>query len=459
MKSQLTIADARRLFMEGQEALSQVESNGMRIDTAYLDRMIIESADKISQMEVDLKKDEVWQQWKKKYGEDANLDSGEQLGNILFNVMGVECKAKTATGRPKTDADALEQVDFPFVRKYLKYGKLRRTRTNNLIGIRNETVNGILHPVFSLNLVKSYRSSSSLPNAQNFPIRDDFLARLVRQAFIPRDGHVLLEVDMASAEVRVSACYHNDPRMVEYIHKNHDYHKELAMQCFKLPADQVTKNVRGTAKANFVFASFYGDWYINICQNLWNAIAKDRLSRVDGVGLYDHLAEQGITELGGLEKIPVPGTFEAHIKSVYDDFWNVRFPVYSKWKEDWWQAYLKNGYCQSLTGFIFKGIYRRNEIINYPVQSGSFHCLLWSLIQINNWLNEKKMKSMIIGQIHDSIILDVYLKELDDVLSKCYQTMTRDIRQTWEWITVPLEIEGAVSEKNWYEKKTVGMGV
>lgn len=465
MSKILDINDARRLFLEGSEALAQVESNGMRIDVDYINRMLDLTKEKCDEIESEMKADPIWSTWKKVYGEGANLWSGPQLAKVLFDQMGVESKSRTATGRQKTDASALEEIDLPFIRNYLKLKKLSDARTKNLMGILAETVNGFLRPHFSLNTTISYRSSSSSPNAQNFPVRDPMLAKLVRRAFIPRaNNRVIVEIDLSGAEVRVSACYHQDPTMIDYIKRGHDYHKDLAMQCYMLEADQVTKNVRGTAKGGFVFASFYGDWIVQIAANLWNAIDHDDLKTKDGISLKSHLESRGITELGvlggeGKNRRPTPGSFMAHIGTIYDNFWNVRFPVYSRWKDEWWNDYLQKGHCTSLTGFTYRGIYERNKIINYPIQGSSFHCLLWSLIQLNRWLNEKKMESLIIGQIHDSIILDVLESELDDVLQKAYRIMLLEIRQEWPWIIVPLDAEAAVGRENWYAKEEVKLAI
>lgn len=444
-------------MMEGQQALSHVESNGMRIDTDYLNRMMVETADLLVKMEADLKQDEVWHTWKKIYGDKASIDSNDQLGKVVFEELGVPCVFRTPTGKPATTEEALEPVKFPFVQKFINRKKLFTARNTFLSGIYNEALpNGILHGIFSLNTVTTYRSSSQYPNMQNFPNRIPRTAKLIRRSFIPRsDDYVLVEFDLKGAEVCVSACYHKDPTMVDYILRGHDYHKDLAMQCYKLEKDQVTKMVRGTAKGGFVFASFYGDYYVNICQNLWNAIDQDNLKRSDGVDLKEHLKQNGITELGGLGRNPIPGTFEDHIKKVYDDFWNVRFPVYSQWKVDWFNEYLKRGWCRSLTGFTYQGINKRNEIINYPIQGSAFHALLWSLIQIDRWLVKYKMKSMIIGETHDSILMDVHKSELQDVLEYSTKVMRHDIRKIWEWITVPLDIEAVICHRNLYEKEDI----
>jgi DNA polymerase I-like protein with 3'-5' exonuclease and polymerase domains len=90
--------------------------------------------------------------------------------------------------------------------------------------------------------------------------------------------------------------------------------------------------------------------------------------------------------------------------------------------------------------------------MNTPIQGPSFHCLLWSFTRLNAWLKKTKMRSRVSGQIHDSIFLNVHRSELQDVLTKAEQIMTKDVRDAWKWIIVPLEVEVEVGESNWYEK-------
>jgi DNA polymerase I-like protein with 3'-5' exonuclease and polymerase domains len=193
---------------------------------------------------------------------------------------------------------------------------------------------------------------------------------------------------------------------------------------------------------------------------MWEAIGRMKLkNKVTGESLKKHLRRKGITELGecDYEKEPEDGTFEDHIRDVEDDFWNDRFPVYNKWKKKWYEAYIDRGWFDTLTGFRIEGIYKRNDVINYPPQGSAFHWLLWSLIRIQKLLHKYNMRSLIVGQIHDSIVADVFRKELRNFLEICKQVMTVDIKKHWDWIIVPLTVEAEVApvNGNWYEKKEV----
>jgi len=450
---------AYKLFHQGVIALSQVESNGIRMDVDYLKRAIIKSDKKIKHITDRMKKDKVFKAWKKKYGTETNLDSGKQLGKILFGVMGYECKHRTATGMPSTDIEALSKVKIKFVKDYLKITKLKKARSTYLIGILNHiTPDGKLHPSFNLNIARTMRGQSNGPNFQNIPVRDPKIKKLVRQAFLASKNHRIVEVDYSGAEIGGAACYHKDPNMLKYIKNDKlDMHGDMARQIYYCSKKQMTSDIRYCGKNKFIFPEFYGDWYLSCAKSLWAAIGEMNLETSDGIGLIKHLRRNGIKELGACnpKERPVAGTFENHLKEIEDDFWNRRFKVYGQWKEDWWDAYLSKGYFDTLTGFRIDGEMNRKEVINYPIQGTAFHWLLWSLIRVQKKLNKYKMKSKIIGQIHDSIVGDVHKKELQNYLEICQQVMTVDVRKHWPWIIVPLGIEAEVTPVggNWYQKK------
>jgi DNA polymerase-1 len=102
-------------------------------------------------------------------------------------------------------------------------------------------------------------------------------------------------------------------------------------------------------------------------------------------------------------------------------------------------------------------VLNRNDVLNYAVQGASFHCLLWSLVQIHKWLKKNKMRTKIVGQIHDSIVADVYAPEKDDFLGMCKQVMTVDLLQHWKWLIVPMDIEAEIGDlgASWHELKGV----
>lgn len=303
-------------------------------------------------------------------------------------------------------------------------------------------------------------NSSSNPNFQNLPMRDPEFAEIIRKCFIPRKGNVLVEIDYSGIEVRISACYNKDPNLIKYINDpTTDMHRDTAMDLFFLKQDQVEKRTtRDWAKNRFVFPQFYGSVYFQCAPHLWEAASQDqyKLPGTD-ITIRQHLKENGVKKLGDCvpNETPKSGTFEAHVKKVEDSFWNKRFRVYSEWKKTWYNNYRRNGGFVMLTGFPVKGLFTRNDVINYPVQGSAFHCLLQSLCWIQDYITKKKMRTKLVGQIHDSIIADVPVSELQDYLNLAKRTMTQRLMKAWKWIIVPLEIEADVTPEgsSWFDKK------
>jgi DNA polymerase I len=447
--------EAYDLLHQGAIALAQIEANGMRIDTAYLDQAREEVSGKIKILQAELRSDPIYDTWRKRYKDKMQLGSRQQLRTVVQS-LGYAVEETTDTGKDKADEASFSKIDLPFVKDYFACEKLKKVRGTYLDGIKRETVNGLLHPFFHLNTVKTWRSSSSDPNFQNLPIRNEEMGAYVRKCFIPRAGNYLVEMDYKSAEVRVGACYHKDPMMLEYVsNPQRDMHKDCACDLFFLELNEVDKTVKNCVKGAFVFAEFYGDYYIHCAKNLWDDIDQLKLKTKQGHSLEDVLLTHGITELGDLDpkQRPRDGTFEKHVKAVEEDFWGRRFKGYAAWKKKWYENYLKTGGFDYLTGFRAEGLFSRNECNNHPIQGGSFHCLLWALIRLQKWLVKNNMKSKIIGQVHDSINADVHPSELQDYLHKAREIVEHDLPLVWDWLITPIPVEVEVSATNWHEKK------
>jgi hypothetical protein len=249
--------------------------------------------------------------------------------------------------------------------------------------------------------------------------------------------------------------------MIDYIKdKTKDLHRDMAMECYSLPLSELMnpvseddkkriKRIRYCGKNQFVFPQFYGDWYRDCAKSLWGSVTELDLKLRDGTPLKQHLAKLGFKTLV---------TFEEHIKKIESDFWNVRFSAYNAWKKTILKQYWRDGYFETKTGFIVQGEMRKNEIINYPVQGSAFHCLLQSL----SWLvledlKKRKMKTLIVGQIHDSLVADVPAEELSEFLGLARYVMTEKLPSAWDWINVPLDVEAEVAPLNgsWADKKAV----
>ena len=453
--------EAYQLLHDGSLALAQVEHNGIRIDTDYLEKAIVKGNKAIKAYTKELRDDPLYAKWRKKFGAKINLDSGQQLQTILRGE-GIHLE-ETEAGNFKTDAATLAGVDLPFVDIYSKRKKAQKVVNTFLMGIRKETAqDGRLHPFFNLHTVSTYRSSSDSINFQNLPVRDPNMGKIVRQCFTATgEDHVLIECDYSGIEVCIAAAYHKDPNMISYIKDpTKDMHRDMAAQCFMVEPEDVSKHMRYCGKNMFVFPQFYGDVYASNARAMWDVVVNQGLETAHGCPVKEVLTDNGINSLGpcDLQQDPIAGTFEYHIKEVQKDFWGRRFAKYGRWKEQWWKKYRdKNGGFETKTGFVLRGQMRRNEVINYPVQGSAFHCLLWSLIRIQKKLNKQKMRTKIVGQIHDSIVADVHVNEVDEYLQICKQVMTIDLPNTWTWINVPLSIEAEQTPPggSWHEKEVV----
>ncbi len=452
---------ANKLLHDGLKTLAAVETNGMRIDTDYLALTKQNITDQITELKNDLRKEPEYKVWQRTYGTKLNFNARAQLADVLFKKMGYkhsDAVDADETAKLSASASILSGVNTPFTRKYIKMEKLRVARDTFLAGIEDEVYNGFIYPNFNLHTTVTYRSSANDPNSQNWPVRDPEIAKLIRSCFIPRSRRrCIFEIDFSGIEVRVAACYHKDPTMMTYIEdESKDMHRDMAAQIYKLAPEHVSKMARYCAKNMYVFPEFYGSYWRKCAANLWDAMTKHELKGYNDIPMLEWLAKKGITELGDSGTgDPVPGTFEHHLMLVEKDFWGKRFPVYAEWKKTWWKKYLKNGGFRTLTGFYIEGVFQRNDVINYPVQGAAFHCLLWSLIEIVKKLKKYNFKTLITGQIHDSIIGDGPEREIPDVMEICHEIMTKKLRDHWTWINVPIEVEAEVSPagESWYKKE------
>lgn len=451
MKVKATTKEAYQLLHEGSVALAQVEQNGMRVDLEYCKHTSTILERKIKRYHKRLAHTTFVKRWKREFKGEFLPGSDVQLRRMVYGVYKKKPLIFTDTKQPSCNYEAMSGVDIPEVDDILEIRKLEKIKDTYLQGFIREQVNGIVHPFFNLNLIPTFRSSSDSPNFHNLPSRDKKAMNLVREAIIPREGFLIGGIDYSGIEVKVAACYHKDPVMLKYIEDpTTDMHRDMAIQIYKLPSFDKScpgeKTLRGGTKNSFVFPEFYGSYYKQCAPNLMKWTKGVVLS--DNTPIKEHLKNKGIIS---------PKKFESHIKEVEDDFWNRRFMVYGKWKEEWVRRYHIRGYFDMYTGFRCSGVMSRNQAINYPVQGPAFHCLLWCIIQINHILKENGFQSRIIGQIHDELVMELLASEFSEVLKIVRQVMIYDLPEHWEWIIVPLDVEATFSPINqpWSKKGEV----
>jgi len=429
---QATTADAYQLIHEGILALARAELHGIMIDVDYCSQMKRRLTRRMGYLESKFQESRFYRRWRHIYGKRTNIHSNHQLAHILYDVMKLPPVRVTESGAGSTNEAALTQLleNYPEVselRLLLRLRRLGKLRDTYIDAFLREQHDGMIHPSFELHTVRTYRSSSTGPNFQNIPKRDKEAMKICRRAIIPSPGRQLVELDFASIEVRISA-----------------WHGDTARQIFLLDELDRSKpahnTLRSAAKNGFVFPQFYGDYYKNNAVLLANWVKlphtrwRERIGiqLPDGTFISDHLRRHGIRSFHD---------FTEHLRGIEDDFWNRRFRVYNEWRRRWVDSYRRRGWLRMLTGFVCSGVMARNEIVSYPIQGSAFHCLLLTFIQLDKYIQDHKLRSRLVGQIHDSVVIDAVPEELDQLSETAHYIVSEYLPKIWNWIIVPLEID------------------
>jgi DNA polymerase-1 len=448
--------EAYKLLHDGILAFSRAEQQGIRVDIDYVIEKKAWVTRRMDKLENAFKETNTYKHWAHAVKGKININSGTQLSHFLYNIKKIDPTKFTTTGKGATDEEALRQLDMPELNLLLDRTRYKKA-WDVLNGFEKEQVNGFVHPFFNLHMVRTFRSSSDSPNFQNIPKRDEEIMQICRKALVPRPGRQFVEIDFSGLEVRIAACYHKDETMIKYIENpKSDMHGDMAKEIFIIDKFDKTKHnvLRQAAKNGFVFAEFYGDYYGNCAKGIaskWVKLPDGEWSATDGIEidgepLGAHMIKKGIKSLK---------QFTEHIRIIEKDFWENRFPQYARWKDNWWELYQKYGHIDMFTGFRCSGVMKRNDCINYPVQGAAFHCNLWTFIELDRLMRSENWDTKLIGQIHDSIIMDVHPNELDHVIATAKRVTGTDLRNAWKWINVPLDIDIEIApvDASWAEKE------
>jgi DNA polymerase-1 len=451
--------EAYNLLHEGVLAFARAEQQGFRVDLEAVKQKKAHIARKIQRFEDKFKETDFFKEWQRSSSKNVNINSHKELKDFLYKVKKLHPPKTTESGLGSTDEESLKQLGIPELDLLLEKVRFKKP-FDVLSGFEREQVNTYIHPFYHLHFVTTYRSSSSDPNFQNIPKRDEEVMQLCRSVLYPRPEHQLMEIDFSGLEVKIATAYHKDSTMIKYLMEGYDMHSDMAKQLFIMDKFDKSNDAHGVlryaTKNGFVFPEFYGDYWKNCAASLacqWGKLPKGKWTRGQGIELdtaaftlSDHLIAKGINSLSA---------FEEHVKKIEKDFWENRFPEYAEWKDRWWNAYQKYGYIDMYTGFRCSGVMDRKEAINYPVQGSAFHCNLWSFIQLDKLMQKEKWNTKLIGQIHDSILLDVHPDELKYVSEIAHDITTKQLPKAWTWINVPLEVDAEICEvdRPWSEKK------
>ena len=407
-----------RVFTEVENPLVRVltdmEFEGVKVDVAFLNDYSKELEKEAKQCE-----ESVYQQ----AGVRFNLASPKQLGEVLFEKLKIDPKAKkTKTGQFATGEDVLQKLatNNPIVADILGFRELTKLKSTYVDALP-EMINsktGRVHTSYAQAVAVTGRLSSNHPNLQNIPIRSS-RGREIRKAFIPREeGRILISADYSQIELRIVAAISGDSNMCEAFKNGKDIHTATAAKVFGVAEDAVTKEMRYKAKS-VNFGIIYGQGAFGLAENLG-------ISRTEAKEIIDNYKKE--------------------------------FSGITQYMEDTIQFAQKNGYVETLMGrkrwlkdinssnFTVRGFAERNAI-NSPIQGTAADMIKLAMISIHQEMKEKKMASKMILQVHDELVFDALPEELSLLEPLILNNMKRALPLPNQ---VPLEAELGTG-KNWLE--------
>ena len=392
------------------EVLASMELAGIAVDLSVLESFgsfLTGEIDKIQQEVYDLA------------GENFNINSPKQLGVILFEKLGLKAGKKTKSGY-STSAEVLEKLkwDSPIVAKVLMYRQLTKLQSTYVEGLKGFVVNGRIHSKFKQAVTATGRLSSTDPNLQNIPIRME-LGRQLRKAFVPGSpDYFFMDADYSQIELRLLAHMSGDAKMIEAYNSGADIHRMTASQVMNIPFDQVTPEQRSSAKA-VNFGIIYG---------------------MSAFSLSDDL---GITTKEAAE---------------YIEKYFSQYPSVKDFLDGCVASAKEKGYGETLFG-------RRRNIEelkaanfnqrsfgervakNMPIQGSAADIIKIAMIKVYQRMKAEGLKSRLIVQVHDELLIEVYRPETERV-----RVILEEEMQGAMQLKVPLIIDVHTGE-NWYEAK------
>lgn len=428
-----------KFFTKGAMALSKVENNGICFDEVEAKKIEKELQNKLDTTEKKVLTSKELKQWDR--NKQFRISAPADITHLLFDILGYEVQDTTNTGKPKSDIKALSKYKILIVKDCLEWRKWQKVYNTYIKDLFREEHEGKIHAFYNLNTVDSMRSSCSSPNVQNQPKHDKETFNLIRKLYRPSKGNKLVEYDYGQLEVIILSSYNKDPNLLAYINdSNTDMHRDMASIIFLKEPEDISSDERYVAKNSFVFPTFYGSYYKNTAVELWNNCSKETRK---------YLKEQGFRSIDD---------FTVHIQEIEKQFWEEKFPIGYEWMNSTIKEFNKKGYMDSYTGFRYWGPLSNNQIINFRIQGSGFHCLLWTLIKVQDEIEKRGMNSKIIGEIHDSMIGDIVPEEEQEIDRMVWNYGTQKIREHWKWIISPLVFEKSISEidGNWASMQSCG---
>lgn len=352
-------------------------------------------------------------------GEKFNINSPKQLGVILFEKLEMPHARKTKTGY-STAADVLEKLapEYPIVAKILEYrqlAKLKSTYADGLAGFIGD--DGRIHGKFNQTVTATGRLSSTEPNLQNIPVRME-LGRMIRKVFVPEEGFVLVDADYSQIELRILAHCSGDEQLIRAYRDARDIHRMTASQVFHTPFDEVTDMQRRNAKA-VNFGIVYGISSFGLSQDL-------SITRKEAATYIENYFET----YPGIKKFLDDSVAHAKDSGYAVTLFGRRRPV----------PELKS------SNFMQRSFGER-VAMNAPIQGTAADIIKIAMINVDTELRKRNMKSRLILQVHDELLVEAEKSELDEV-----KAILKDKMEHAAELSVPL-IADMHTGGNWYEAK------
>lgn len=410
MKEEEQLELFSNIEMKLSSVLASMEIEGVRVDTKVLDEM---------GENINKKLDELTSEIYNYAGEEFNIQSPKQLGEILFEKLEIPYPKKKKTSY-STAREILDKiVDYhPIVEKIIEHRTLNKIYTTYIVGIKNcVKEDGKLHTIYTQTLTRTGRLSSIEPNLQNIPIRYKE-GKEIRKAFIPEENSVFLSSDYSQIELRMFAHMSGEQNLIDAFKHHLDIHTKTAMDIYHVSKDEVTKNMRRDAKA-VNFGIIYGISSFGLAEDL---------------GVDIKTAKKFLDNY--LETFPgIKNYMDKVIKNAYETGY-VKTIMNRKRKID--ELYNTNHMIK---------VQGERMALNTPVQGSSADILKKAMIDIYNEFNRLNLKSKMILQVHDELIFNVKTDELEKVKEIVINFMENAYK-----LNVPLEVDVEIG-KNWYDAK------
>ena len=411
LKEQEQLSLFEEMEMPLAEVLAMMEYTGMALDLKTLDEMGQNLKGRIEALEA-----KIYEQ----AGMSFNINSPKQLGEVLFEKLSLPVIKKTKTGY-STNVDVLEKLmgTHPIIECIMEYRTLTKLYSTYIEGLRKACYeDGKVHTIFNQALTQTGRLSSIEPNLQNIPIRLEE-GRMIRRAFVPsEEGWIILGADYSQIELRILAHISNTESLIEAFRQGEDIHKKTAMDVFKVSEEEMTSDLRRSAKA-INFGIIYGMSAFGLSENL-------NITQKEAKKYIDHYLE----------------TYSG-IHQYMED--TVKYAKYNGYVST---LFKRRRYIPELTqkNYAIRQFGERTAM-NAPIQGTAADIIKKAMIDVYQAMQEKEVKSRLLLQVHDELIFEVPKEELETMIELVTKTM-EDVVE----LQVPLKADYSYGP-TWYDAK------